>query len=260
MQAVETKLKWPDVHALGMRRDCWPVQMFVSGSQLHGAKLQGTDDTDWSGVFIEAPELMLGLDCNEHFVYSTAPADRKNNANDLDVALYSLRRWADLACKGNPSVLHFLFAPAHGAHPVWHEVLANRELFMARNHAKQFIGFAHNQMHKLWNKQPRDVRRVELEEKFGYDTKYAMQIIRLYGECIEYLTTGFITLPRPNAGELIGIRKGERSLDEIKQWADELEAECLRLETGASPLPLKADRKAISALLARSYMGVWNAR
>ena len=252
-----TQIEWPDVHALGMRRDCVPIYMFIGGSQLHGAKLEGTDDTDWCGVFIEAPELLIGLDRNEHFVYSTSSQDRKNDSSDLDVTLYSLRRWAELACKGNPSVLHFLFAPTLRAHLIWHKLLMNRELFLARNHAKQFIGFAHAQMHKLWNKQPRDVRRVDLEEKYGFDTKYAMHIIRLYQECIEYLTTGFITLPRPNAPELIGIRKGERSLENLHQLAEELEAECVRLETTSS-LRLKPDRAGISRLLVGLYKDFWN--
>lgn len=253
-------LEWPDVYALGMRRDCQPIYMFIGGSQLHGAKLEGTDDTDWYGVFMEPRELVLGLDRNEHFVYSTAAQDRKNTAADLDVTLYSLRRWAELACKGNPSVLHFLFAPTPRYHFIWGKLALRRELFLSRNHAKQFFGFAHAQMHKLYNKQPRDVRRIELEETYGFDTKYAMHIIRLYQECIEYLSTGTITLPRPNAAELIGIRKGERSLEEIKQLADSLEAECIALEGAPSGLRLKPDRVGISRLLAELYEEYWDSQ
>ena len=31
------------------------IQAFIGGSQLYGAKVGATDDTDWYGVFIEPP-------------------------------------------------------------------------------------------------------------------------------------------------------------------------------------------------------------
>ena len=47
------------------------IQAFIGGSQLHGAKVGATDDTDWYGVFIEPPEKMIGLDRDEFFVFTT---------------------------------------------------------------------------------------------------------------------------------------------------------------------------------------------
>ncbi len=83
---------------------------FVGGSQLHGAKVDGTDDTDWYGLFIEPPDKMIGLDRDEFFVYTTGGKQGGNGPQDVDVSLYSLRKWAGMAAKGNPSALHFLFA------------------------------------------------------------------------------------------------------------------------------------------------------
>jgi hypothetical protein len=48
------------------------VHLFVGGSELHGAKVGATDDLDLYGVFIGAPEDVLGLSPLEHFVWSTA--------------------------------------------------------------------------------------------------------------------------------------------------------------------------------------------
>ena len=78
------------------------IQLFVGGSELHGAKVHGTDDLDIYGVYIEPPDRVLGLESMPHFVWSTAGADRRNGPNDVDVTLYSLKKWAGLACKGNP--------------------------------------------------------------------------------------------------------------------------------------------------------------
>src|SRR4051812_45012804 len=48
------------------------VHLFVGGSELHGAKVHGTDDLDIYGVYVEPPELVLGLESFPHFVWSTA--------------------------------------------------------------------------------------------------------------------------------------------------------------------------------------------
>jgi predicted nucleotidyltransferase len=86
------------------------IHVFVGGSELHGAKVKDTDDLDIYGVYLEPPELVLGLEKSDFFVWSTAGNERRNGPDDIDVCLYSLRKWAGLAAKGNPTALHFLFA------------------------------------------------------------------------------------------------------------------------------------------------------
>ena len=82
------------------------IHLFVGGSELHGAKVKDTDDLDIYGVYLEPPELVLGLDKQDFYVRSTAGNERRNTADDIDVCLYSLRKWAGLAAKGNPTALH----------------------------------------------------------------------------------------------------------------------------------------------------------
>jgi hypothetical protein len=36
------------------------IHLFVGGSELHGAKVHGTDDLDIYGLYIEPPDLVLG--------------------------------------------------------------------------------------------------------------------------------------------------------------------------------------------------------
>jgi uncharacterized protein len=86
------------------------INAFVGGSELHCAKIKATDDLDIYGVYLEPPELALGLERSEFFVWSTAGNERRNGPDDIDVCLYSLRKWAGLAAKGNPTALHFLSA------------------------------------------------------------------------------------------------------------------------------------------------------
>src|SRR5256885_15197732 len=229
----------------------------IGGSQAHGAELGATDDTDWYGLYIPPPAAVLGLEREEHFVFTTGGNLGGNGPSDVDVCLYTLMKWAGLAAKGNPSALHFLFAPLEFSSETWEHVTVRPHLFLAKEHVNPFIGFADDQMKRLLGqKGQKNVHRAELEEKHGYDTKYAMHIIRLYGEAKELMEHGRITLPRPNRDELVEIRKGKDSLTEIQQLGAQLESEALAAQA-ISPLPDKADRDGISGLLAEVHLRFW---
>lgn len=230
---------------------------FVGGSQLHGAKLEGTDDTDWYGIFVEPAEKILGIDAFGHFVHSTASNERRNGPDDVDVTLYSLNKWARLACKGNPSIIHFLFAKPEFQTLEWCCLTQDEKPFLAKSHLSAYFGYANAQLQRLYNgRGPKDVSRPFLEAQFGYDTKYAMHVIRLLDEAKELMETGKITLPRPNAEFLKDIRAGKVKLYDIEKLADELMREA-RDAQAKSPLPDTPDRKEISRRLAITYQDVW---
>jgi hypothetical protein len=74
-----------------------------------------------------------------------------------------LRKWAGLAAKGNPTALHFLFSPNYSSKPKpWEGILKSREVFLSRQAALQFRGFAEAQLH-------------------GYDIKAAMHALHWLG-------------------------------------------------------------------------------
>jgi len=237
------------------------IHLFIGGSELHGAKLGSTDDVDVYGLFIEPPERALGLEALEHFVWSTAGSDRRNTADDVDLTLYSLRKWAKLAAKGNPTALHFLFAPNDLAHPTWKRINDRRSAFLSRSCAPQFVGFADDQLKRMTGERGRGKKgqRPEIEERFGYDTKAAMHTLRLLYECLELMKHGTITLPRPEREFLIRVRAGEFSLEKVLDFAKKLFAQCDEAEK-ASPLPLVIDREAISQLVADAHLEHWRQR
>lgn len=231
---------------------------FIGGSQLHGAKAEGTDDTDWYGVFIEPAERILGLDRDEHFVYTTGGLLGGNGPLDVDVTLYSLRKWAGLAVKGNPSALHFLYAPAAMIRTAWWEIERNADLFLAKRHLDAFTGYAQAQLQRLYSgKQPQNIHRIDLVEKFGFDTKFAMHCIRVLGEGKELMERGRITHPQTNVQELIAIRNGKYKLSEIREMAEALEADALAAREKSS-LPEEVERERVSKLLADVYRGFWS--
>lgn len=233
---------------------------FIGGSQMHGAKIQDTDDTDWYGLYIEPPGKMLGTDMYEHFVHTTGGERGGNRPGDTDVCLYGLRKWANLACKGNPSVLHFLFAKPDFQHLLWCKISLQREKFLAKSHIGSFLGYANAQMSRLLNQRgQKNCHRPFLEEQHGYDTKYAMHITRLLHEAKELMQEGKITLPRPEKELLIDIRKGRYKLHELVEMNNQLEIEALAAKE-KSGLADRVDREAISDLIAGTYLEYWGTK
>jgi uncharacterized protein len=258
MNGTKDRKVKPDFAQYGFAHQENLIMACIGGSQAHGAKLGATDDTDWYGLYIPPPTKLLGLEREDHFVFTTGGKVGGNGPLDVDVCLYTLMKWAGLAAKGNPSALHFLFAPVEFTTATWDHFSARPEIFLAKGHVKPFLGFADDQMKRLLGqKGQKNVHRAELEDKHGYDTKYAMHVIRLYGEAKELMEQGRITLPRPNRDELVEIRRGKYSLSEIRQLGAQLESEALAAQA-TSPLPDKVDRDAISRLLADAHLRFWS--
>jgi len=96
----------------------------------------------------------------------------------------------------------------------------------------------------MWDKN-RNPKRKPLEEKFGYDTKHASHLVRLMTEGEELLTTGKITFPLVNAEEILSIKNGKYSYDEIIEMADNFDKKFNELYN-TSQLPHSANKKALT--------------
>jgi predicted nucleotidyltransferase len=75
-------------------------------------------------------------------------------------------------------------------------------------------------------KNTRNKNRASLEEKFGFDTKHAYHLIRLMRMCKEILEDGKVIVKRPDAQDLLQIRNGLWTYDEVIQEAECLEKIC----------------------------------
>lgn len=232
------------------------LHLFAGGSNQHGAKLPGKNDLDICGVFIETPVQALGIDRSEHFVTSTSDEGSKNTAEDVDFSLYTLRKWAYLAAKGNPTVLSYIFMPAT-FRSVWKDVIVpNTDVFLASAHAKGFIGMGDNQYKRLKGEKGSG-KHGQRENDLGWDTKAAMHMIRMMHECHEMLTDGTMTFPRPEVDILMDIRLGKWSLSQVEREYLQLRERVVEAEK-TSLLPRYVDRDAISDVVTRAYLRHWN--
>ena len=249
-----------EIHAHGFPRERGRlIHALVGGSQLHGVKLEGRDDHDIYGIYIETPECSF-WEGFPHFVTSTAPLSERNKAGDVDIVCYSLRRFARLAAAGNPTILHMLCTPADKDEVFWSRVLASRDLFLAKAHARKYKGYADAQLRRMTGERGRGKhgQRPELEEQYGYDVKAAMHVLRLLHEGIEFVSRGRVTLPRPEPerSKLLAVRRGEWSEDRVIAEANRLFAD-LDAAVEMSPLPERVDLEAVGRLVTEVYLDAW---
>jgi hypothetical protein len=250
------------------------------GSGVHGTAISGQDDRDEMGLCLEPPAYVTGTAQVPAGTGSAAAVpfeqyqrhtawDRpgglanRSGAGDLDVVIYSARKWARLALAGNPTVLLVLFAPdsdvvhrdERGA-----ELVANAHRFVSRLAADRFLGYLRAQRDAMVGASRAHTNRPELVEKHGYDTKFAMHALRLGAQGVELLTTGRITLPVPDpAGTYLrAVRRGGVPLAEVVTALADVEAELLRLQAHAE-VPPEPDRAWVDDWLHRSHLAYWAA-
>jgi predicted nucleotidyltransferase len=233
------------------------ILAFEGGSVMHGASV-GSDDHDYYGVYVEPPAARLGLTPKPHHVWSTSDSTRRNTAEDVDLVLYSLTKFAKLASSGNPTILHFLWVEnALGRNRWWDEVIKGRPHFLARSHLDRFIGYANAQLDRLTGRRARKQHRPELIEQYGFDTKAAMHLMRLMYEAYYLMRDGKMSFPNPDATHLIEIRNGRYTLEQVLADFERLKQSCLEAQ-GTSPLPEAVNLAEINKLLAKTYQSFWD--
>ena len=248
------------------------------GSGVHGTSISGQDDRDEMGFCIEPEAYVIGLarittpggrtlpfDQFERHTAWDRPGGLRNRsgAGDLDVLVYSLRKWARLAADGNPTVLLPIFVPEDEivvGSAVADEVRANAHRFVSKRSIRRFLGYLESQLGAMNGTRSRHTNRPELVAVHGYDTKFAMHAARLGVQGLEFARTGRITLPipEPHRTLLRSIRSGEVPLAETLRVINELR-DALIAELDQDRLPDEPDRGWIDAWLIAAYQQEWRA-
>jgi len=97
-------------------------------------------------------------------------------------------------------------------------------------------------------KETRNKKRSALEEKYGYDTKHAYHLVRLIRMCREVLTTGKVIVKRPDREELLAIRNGAWTYEQLIHFAESEEIELNVLYNTTNVLPNKPNQKKLDKL------------
>ena len=107
-----------------------------------------------------------------------------------------------------------------------------------------------------WKKN-RNEARSALEEAHGYDTKHAMHLVRLLRMGEEALETGQIIVKRPDAQELLDIRAGSMTYEEIVEYAEDMHDNIMNKLYKTTDLPKKPDLLKVANLLIETQFRVW---
>ncbi|TDP29811.1 DNA polymerase beta superfamily protein [Nocardia ignorata] len=272
---MTTTYQWPDNsandnphgtdrHAAIARRNT--VLLGQVGSGLHGVTT-GNDDRDEMGVCIESPVSSIPVTNNgkvlfEQYIYRSQAEGVRSGAGDLDLLVYSLRKWSALAAQGNPTVLLLAFIPASEIviqTDIGRDIQANPERWLSRQVAQRFGGYLISQRDQLLGvKSKKHTNRPELVDVYGFDTKFAYHMVRLGLQGVELLTTGRVTLPIPEPDRtwLQELRRGEHTKDEALARAADLLDQLNQLAESAD-LPPQPNHAEIGRWLTDTYVSWW---
>lgn len=229
------------------------------GSVAHGTYVPpqaecGIDDKDIMGIYINPISHYLGFPQKE--VY-------EKMQGEWDVVCYELRKMFGLLIKSNPNVLSMLWVPQELViYENWigREIRKNRDLFSSKKAYHSFSGYAFGQLKRMENFKHEGYmgdKRKSLVTKYGYDCKNAAHLIRLLRMGMEFLNEGKLFVRREDAKQLISIKNGEWTLEQVKIESDKL-FQLTREAYIKSSLPDEPNVKDIENLLIRLLLDYYH--
>lgn len=177
------------------------------------------DDKDVMGVFINPLDHYFGTRVKEH---------HESFVKEWDCVSYEIKKFVLLLGKANPNVISLLWVePKHYIlmMELGQRLIQHRDLFSTKKAYHSFTGYAYDQLHRMTHGAYEGYmgdKRKKLVEKFGYDSKNAAHLIRLLRMGIEFLNEGVLYVARKDAKQLLEIKRGEWSLEQVRKEADKL--------------------------------------
>ena len=175
----------------------------------------------------------------------------KDGKKEYDITIYSIVKYFQLCMDNNPNMIDSMFIPNEcvvSCTPIGDMVRSKRDIFLHKGCFHKLKGYSYSQIHKMKIKTPdKNSKRMELIERYGYDTKYAMHTVRLLLQCEQILTEHTLDLRR-NREHLKAIRRGEVKEEEIYKFFDLKERDLEKLYN-KSKLRYGPDEKSIKQLL-----------
>lgn len=108
------------------------------GSHAYGTNVEGSD-LDYKGVYLQDAEEALNMGYKEQINVTK------------DEVYYELKRFIELCCTGNPTMLELLYTPSdciQYAHPSFSVLLDHKEKFLSKMCKNSFGGYAVSQIKK----------------------------------------------------------------------------------------------------------------
>ena len=256
-----------DIDASESGLGSWSILTGYRGSIAHNMYVpkndpNSIDDKDVMAVCVPSKSYYLGTDSYGHQGNGTKEIKRA----EWDIVIYEARKMISLLKKGNPNVLSMLWLDEkHYLHrtPAGDLLIQNRDLFVGQHVYHSFVGYAHGQLHRMTHLATDAAymgkKRREVVQEHGYDTKNAAHLIRILRMGAEFLKDGYLHVARPDNNQLLDIKRGEWTLDQVKA---EAERQFIRAQEAfdRSTLPLQPDSVYVNGLCVRIIETAWAER
>ena len=179
----------------------------LSGSHAYGMA-KPDSDIDIRGVFVAPFENKLQLNREIKVI--------KSIEGQGDVVYHELQTFCRMAAKMDSNAIQLLFTPQTALinlDEYGKALISSRDAFLNSRVRYSFGGFSFGNTTQAIN--PKSTSHPELREKYGLDTKMAMNAVRLCRLGTELLLTGNLTMLRPDADELLDIKNGKYGPEEF---------------------------------------------
>ena len=195
-------------------------------------------------LWTEAPDILHCDDSGERLragraLFSSRRAGERflGYAEEQETRLERHRRWIAAPPAGPPAPESF------GA-----TMVGGRARFPHADAQRGFdAALKHWNHYETWRAE-RNPARAGLEQRFGYDTKHAMHLLRLLEMGAELVEGGALLVRRPDAQWLRGVRAGSLSYEDLRAAVAERKQR-LHDALERSALPLEPDADAAEALV-----------
>ncbi len=233
------------------------IFLTLAGSRAHGTA-RDDSDVDVRGVCVAPLDVRLAL--FKSFEQYEGPLDagllaavrahvRAERAPKTEAVIFDIAKFVALCAEANPNALEILFADERDwilETPAFRRLHAVRREFLTKKVQAKFLGYATSQLKKAQSPHSNPARAA-LEREHGFDTKHAMHLIRLMRMGLEVLERGELLVRRPDAAELVAIRDGAWSYEELLAGAAALR-ERIERAAATSALPDDVDRERVNQL------------
>lgn len=199
----------------------------LTGSHAYGIAT-AESDFDYVGFCIPPKEMVFPTGYIEGFSPKPQPFKVFTKTHlmlgdkECDISIYSIIPYFRLCMECNPNMIDTLFTSQDcitHITQVGQMVREQRHLFLHKGAWHKFKGYAYSQLHKMSTKNPEPgSNREAIRQEFGFDVKFAYNIVRLLYEAEMILTEEDIDLRR-HSEHLKAIRRGEVSQQDIVAWA-----------------------------------------
>lgn len=204
----------------------------VTGSRAFGLSTPESDE-DRRGIYLPP--------ATWHWSLKKPPEQVESIVDGIDTIDWEIEKYLTQALKGNPTILETLWSPlVLFATELGEELISLRKCFLSRRLIATYSGYSQNQFHLM-------ERKARAGEPFR--VKHAMHLIRLLHSGLHAARTGEILVDVGEyRDELLAIRRGLRSWDEIAARRAELDAE-FRAAFDDSVLPESPDTARVDEFL-----------